>query len=76
MNDSWPLTPMEWQVVKAICAGHTTRKDLARHFIVSEHTVRTHLRRIHDKMKATNTAQIVVMVARNPEVHKQCFPIH
>jgi DNA-binding NarL/FixJ family response regulator len=43
------LTPRETEVLRALAAG-MARREIAEHFVVSPHTVRTHIRRVLAKL--------------------------
>jgi DNA-binding NarL/FixJ family response regulator len=58
-----PLTRREWQVLDLICAGRTT-EEMAKTFVVSEETIRSHVKRILTKLGVHSRAQAVATVRR------------
>jgi NarL family two-component system response regulator LiaR len=52
------ITPREMEILEAIAAGLSTREIAARLF-VSENTVKTHARRLYDKLNARRRTQAV-----------------
>jgi DNA-binding NarL/FixJ family response regulator len=58
-----PLTRREWQVLDLICAGRTT-EEMAQTFVVSEETIRSHVKRILTKLGVHSRAQAVATVRR------------
>ncbi|HEU0305305.1 MAG TPA: response regulator transcription factor [Gaiellaceae bacterium] len=58
-----PLTKREWQVLDLICAGRTT-EEMAKTFVVSEETIRSHVKRILHKLGVNSRAQAVATVRR------------
>ncbi|HEX2207523.1 MAG TPA: response regulator transcription factor, partial [Longimicrobium sp.] len=52
------ITPREMEILQAIAAGLSTREIAARLF-VSENTVKTHSRRLFDKLNARRRTQAV-----------------
>ena len=56
------LTEREWQVATLVSRGLTNR-EIARHLLVSEHTVHNHLKRILAKTGARNRADLARQVA-------------
>lgn len=59
------LTERELEVVELLVDGVTSNKDLARRLIVSENTVKYHLRNIMEKLHLTNRAQVVAHALRH-----------
>jgi DNA-binding NarL/FixJ family response regulator len=62
-----PLTRREWQVLDLICAGRTT-EEMASTFVVSEETIRSHVKRILHKLGVNSRAQAVATVRRMQSV--------
>jgi DNA-binding NarL/FixJ family response regulator len=58
-DDLDALTPREREVLELLVQGITSNHDLAEHLIVSENTVKYHLRNIMDKLHLQNRAQVV-----------------
>lgn len=62
-----PLTDREADVLRAILAGHTYRKEIARHLVVEKRTVDAHVYSIFIKTGAGNMADLVLMaLGRKP----------
>lgn len=59
------LTDREQEVLELLVQGITSNRDLAAHLVVSENTVRYHLRNIMDKLHLQNRAQVVAYAVRN-----------
>ncbi len=59
------LTDREQEVLELLVQGITSNRDLAAHLVVSENTVRYHLRNIMDKLHLRNRAQVVAYAVRN-----------
>lgn len=57
------LTSRELQVLRLLAQGHSN-KAMARELVVSEHTVRAHLRNIMHKLSAENRVQAVARATR------------
>ncbi len=53
------LTPRERQVLELVAQG-LTNKEIAAHLVISENTVRTHLRRILDKLHVHSRVEAAV----------------
>ena len=58
------LTAREREVLELLVAGVTTNHDLAARLVVSENTVRYHLRNILDKLHVRNRAQVIAYAVR------------
>jgi two-component system, NarL family, response regulator YdfI len=58
-----PLTPREVEVLNALAEGHGN-KQIAARLGISEHTVKTHLAAIFDKLDASNRTEAVTAGAR------------
>jgi DNA-binding CsgD family transcriptional regulator len=52
------ITPRELEILEAIAAGLSTR-EIAEKLFVSENTVKTHSRRLYDKLNARRRTQAV-----------------
>ena len=59
------LTEREREVLDLLVQGITTNKDLADRLVVSENTVKYHLRNILDKLHVQNRAQVVAYAVRH-----------
>lgn len=60
-----PLTDREREVLDFLVQGVTTNKELAERLVVSENTVKYHLRNILDKLHVQNRAQVVAYAMRH-----------
>jgi DNA-binding NarL/FixJ family response regulator len=58
-----PLTRREWEVLDLICDGRTT-EEMAKTFVVSEETIRSHVKRILSKLGVNSRQQAVATVRR------------
>jgi DNA-binding NarL/FixJ family response regulator len=59
------LTEREREVLDLLVQGVTSNKDLADRLVVSENTVKYHLRNILDKLHVQNRAQVVAYAVRH-----------
>ena len=59
------LTEREREVLDLLVQGVTTNRDLADRLVVSENTVKYHLRNILDKLHVQNRAQVVAYAMRH-----------
>lgn len=59
------LTEREREVLELLVQGVTSNKDLAERLIVSENTVKYHLRNILDKLHLQNRAQVIAYALRH-----------
>jgi DNA-binding NarL/FixJ family response regulator len=59
------LTEREREVLDLLVQGITSNRDLAERLVVSENTVKYHLRNILDKLHVQNRAQVVAYAARH-----------
>jgi DNA-binding NarL/FixJ family response regulator len=59
------LTAREREVLELLVAGVTSNRDLAERLVVSENTVRYHLRNILDKLHVRNRAQVIAYAVRS-----------
>lgn len=59
------LTAREYDVLNLLVAGVTSNRDLAERLVVSENTVKYHLRNILDKLHLQNRAQVIAYVVRH-----------
>jgi DNA-binding CsgD family transcriptional regulator len=59
------LTEREREVLELLVSGVTSNKELAERLIVTENTVKYHLRNILDKLHLQNRAQVVGYALRN-----------
>src|SRR4051794_18064729 len=64
-SDAQVLTEREHEVLELLVQGITTNRDLAERLIVSENTVKYHLRNILDKLHLQNRAQVVAYAMRH-----------
>ena len=58
------LTDREREVLDLLVQGVTTNRELAERLVVSENTVKYHLRNILDKLHLQNRAQVVAYAVR------------
>ena len=58
------LTGREREVLELLVSGVTTNRDLAERLVVSENTVKYHLRNILDKLHVQNRAQVIAYAIR------------
>lgn len=70
----WMLTPMEWRVVQAVCAGTVLRTELAELFGVDRRTIDHHLGKVYAKMRVVNLADVVLCVLRDDVARRRCWP--
>jgi DNA-binding NarL/FixJ family response regulator len=59
------LTEREREVLDLLVQGVTSNRDLAARLVVSENTVKYHLRNILDKLHVQNRAQVVAFAVRH-----------
>lgn len=59
------LTAREREVLELLVAGVTSNRELAGRLIVSENTIKYHLRNILDKLHLRNRAQVVAYALRS-----------
>jgi DNA-binding NarL/FixJ family response regulator len=59
------LTEREREVLELLVQGITSNKELAERLIVSENTVKYHLRNILDKLHVQNRAQVIAYALRH-----------
>lgn len=64
-DDPDALTAREKEVLETMVDGVTTNRALAKHFGVSENTVKFHVRNILDKLHLHNRAQVVSFALRH-----------
>lgn len=65
------LTAREREVVALLVEGLTSNRELAERLIVSENTVKYHLRNILDKLHLRNRAQVVAYALRSGPVRQR-----
>ena len=72
-QDSAPggLTRRELDVLSLMVAGITSTRDLAEQLVISENTVKYHLRNILDKLHLQNRAAVVAHAVRHGLVHSR-----
>ena len=58
------VTPRELEVLGLVADGLTTR-EIARRLWVTEETVKTHIRRLHDRLGASTRAHAVAIAYRS-----------
>lgn len=63
-TDPDALTEREREVLELLVQGITSNKELAERLVVSENTVKYHLRNILDKLHVRNRAQVVAQALR------------
>ncbi len=59
------LTEREREVLELLVQGITSNKELAQRLVVSENTVKYHLRNILDKLHVQNRAQVIAYALRH-----------
>jgi DNA-binding NarL/FixJ family response regulator len=59
------LTEREREVLDLLVQGVTSNRELAERLVISENTVKYHLRNILDKLHVQNRAQVVAFAARH-----------
>ena len=64
-DDPDALTSREMEVLETMVDGVTTNRTLAKHFGVSENTIKFHVRNILDKLHVHNRAQVVSFALRH-----------
>ena len=64
VEPSTDLTEREREVLDLLVQGITTNRELAERLVVSENTVKYHLRNILDKLHVQNRAQVVAYAVR------------
>jgi DNA-binding CsgD family transcriptional regulator len=72
------LTPRELQVLRLMATSHTNR-DIAEQLVVSEETVRSHVKRILRKLDQPDRTQAVVVAVRSGLIelpHQPAEPFH
>ncbi len=63
------LTGREFEVLALMVQGITSNRDLSEHLVVSENTVKYHLRNILGKLHLHNRAAVVALAVREGLVH-------
>jgi DNA-binding NarL/FixJ family response regulator len=63
-----PLTRREWEVLDLICDGKST-EEMARAFVVSEETIRSHVKRILSKLGVNSRQQAAASVRQMRSGH-------
>jgi DNA-binding NarL/FixJ family response regulator len=64
-RSSTSLTEREREVLELLVQGITSNKELAERLVVSENTVKYHLRNILDKLHVQNRAQVIAYALRH-----------
>jgi DNA-binding NarL/FixJ family response regulator len=64
------LTEREREVLDLLVQGITTNRELAERLVVSENTVKYHLRNILDKLHLQNRAQVVAYALRHGMIER------
>lgn len=64
-DEAQSLTEREREVLNLLVQGVTSNRELAEHLVVSENTVKYHLRNILDKLHLQNRAQVVAYAVRH-----------
>ena len=64
-SDLEALTDREREVLELLVQGVTSNRDLAERLVVTENTVKYHLRNILDKLHVQNRAQVVAHALRH-----------
>jgi DNA-binding CsgD family transcriptional regulator len=62
-DDTSPITPRELEVLALVAEGLSTR-EIGRRLWITEETVKTHIRRLHDRLGARTRAQAVAIAYR------------
>lgn len=71
LRDTYDLSAREFQVVSEFSSGRTARY-IADYLVLSEHTVKTHLRRAYAKMDIHSRQELLNLVdAMEGEIHKR-----
>lgn len=65
LNDPDALTEREQEVLELLVQGITSSRDLAERLVVTENTVKYHLRNILTKLHVQNRAQVVAYAMRH-----------
>src|SRR5215471_7926418 len=65
------LTEREREVLDLLVQGVTSNRELAERLVVSENTVKYHLRNILDKLHVQNRAQVVAFAVRHGMVNPE-----
>jgi DNA-binding NarL/FixJ family response regulator len=68
------LTDREREVLDLLVQGVTSNRELAERLVVTENTVKYHLRNILDKLHVQNRAQVVAYAVRHGMVEKPPYP--
>jgi DNA-binding NarL/FixJ family response regulator len=64
-RDAATLTEREREVLELLVQGVTSNRDLAERLIISENTVKYHLRNILEKLHLQNRAQVIAYALRH-----------
>jgi len=64
-DETQSLTEREREVLNLLVQGITSNRELAERLVVSENTVKYHLRNILDKLHVQNRAQVVAYAVRH-----------
>jgi DNA-binding NarL/FixJ family response regulator len=64
-RDASSLTEREREVLELLVQGVTSNRDLAERLIISENTVKYHLRNILEKLHVQNRAQVIAYALRH-----------
>ncbi len=64
-RDPDALTDREREVLELLVQGTTTNRELAERLVVSENTVKYHLRNILDKLHVQNRAEVIAYAVRH-----------
>jgi DNA-binding NarL/FixJ family response regulator len=64
-NEAQSLTEREREVLNLLVQGVTSNRELAERLVVTENTVKYHLRNILDKLHVQNRAQVVAYAVRH-----------
>ena len=73
-DDPDALTSREMDVLGAMVHGVTTNRSLARHFGISQNTIKFHVRNILDKLHLNNRTQVVSFALRHRLVEPEAVP--
>ena len=61
LSDAWALTPREREVMALLTRGHSY-PYIAKELVVSEKTVRTHVRNVYRKAKIGSREELIALI--------------
>jgi len=68
------LTVAELLVVKVVCRGAATRREIAEKLVISPNTVRSHLTAIYMRLGVATLAGVVLFALYDEALRRECFP--